>query len=94
MTKAEEFANLAKSQKTTLFNRIYYFFLIRKLRRAAKQHYSGYEFYDTTFNPYIKKRLKEEKFKVKKRKNKKGKQYTSVEWIYKKKNKGSDTTID
>ena len=94
MSKAEKFANLAKSKKTTVSNRIYYFFLIIILRRAAKQHYSGYDFYDTTFNPYIKERLKEEEFKVKKRKDKKGKQYTSVEWIYKKKIKGSDTTID
>lgn len=90
MKKAEEFANLRKSNQTTLWNRIYYFFLIRRIRKAAKQHYEGFKFYNTIFNPYIRERLEKDGFKVKDKEDKKGKEYINVRWVYKKKNNSSD----
>lgn len=90
MTKAEKFANLVESNQTTLWNRIYYFFLIRRLRKSAKQHYEAFKFYDTIFNPYIRKRLKKDGFKVKDKKDKKGKEYIYVKWVYKRKNNSSN----
>ncbi len=101
MKKAEKLANLAKSQKTTLFNRIFYFFLIRKLTRSAKKHYGGYIIYDTScLNPYIRERLEKDEFKVRDKKDKKGMECTSIEWICKKnieehfETDGEDTTVD
>lgn len=79
MNKAERYAKIVKSQKTTLRNRIYYFFLLRKLKKSAKQHYDGHNFYGTTFNPYILNRLEKDGFEVKKKKKKK---YIQVNWTY------------
>lgn len=91
MNKAEKFANLAKSRKTTLSNRIDYFFLIRELRKSAQKHYEGMKFYNQTFNPYIRERLKKDGFKVKDKKDTGGKEYIKVKWIYKKKRITDDT---
>ena len=93
MKKAEELARLARGPKTTLSLRIDYFFLLRKLRKAAKEDYEIIRFY-TTFKPYIVNRLKRDEFKVKEGKTKKGEKYTDVKWIYKKKKKKKNVTDD
>lgn len=92
MNKAEKLANLAKSQKTTLSNRIKYFFLIRRLRKSAKKHYESINFYNKTFNPYIRERLKKDGFKVKDKKDEKGEEYINVKWIYERKENITDDT--
>jgi len=96
MSKAEKFEELVKNQKTTLFNRIYYFFLIRRLKKSAKKGYAGYQYYDSIFilNPYIKNRLERDGFKVKEKKDKNGKKCTDIEWIYKKENVTDDSDTD
>lgn len=82
MYKAEEFANLARNEKLTWRERIFYFFLLRTLRKSAKKGYEGRRFYYCTIIPKIRNMLEKEKFVIKeKQKDEDNDEYTVVRWI-------------
>lgn len=65
MNKAEKIANYKRSCKGGLYNRIKYFFLLRRLKKSARQGYDGTTFDDDTITPYMKNRLEKDGFMVK-----------------------------
>lgn len=82
MNKAEEFALIVESKKTTMSNHIKHFFLIRKYRTSAMLGYTGFNEPPDFANPWLINKLKDEGFIInKKAKNDNGQPCTCVSWI-------------
>lgn len=56
MNRAEKYSNIVDSQKTTLSNWIYYFYMLHRFKKSAHEGYSGTNWY-SPLNPWIRNRF-------------------------------------
>lgn len=81
MNKAEEFALIVESKKTTMSNHIKHFFLIRKYRTSAMLGYTGFDEPRDFANPWLINKLRVEGFIINdEAKNTNGTPCTNVSW--------------
>lgn len=81
MNKAEQLAEIVTSEKGNIMDHIRYFFMLRRFRTAAKNGYTGVNWYGT-LHPWLLKKFETDGLYVTENlKNKDGNDYISIEWI-------------